>query len=86
MRFDRSSVGHGEISKNVKNEVSVLGGPDPGNDRQANIDDLLHAAVNGHGQFVAREPNAPVNKALSTWKELTAPRKVERTGIPASGV
>jgi dihydropyrimidinase len=40
----------------------------------------------GHGQFVAREPNMAVNKALSQWKEVTAPRKVERTGIPASGV
>jgi dihydropyrimidinase len=40
----------------------------------------------GHGQFVAREPYPAVNRALSTWKELTAPRKVERTGIPASGV
>lgn len=40
----------------------------------------------GHGQFVRREPFQAVNKALSTWKELTAPRKVERTGIPASGV
>jgi dihydropyrimidinase len=40
----------------------------------------------GHGQFVARKPDQPVNRALSTWKELTAPRKVERTGIPASGV
>ncbi|PRX31952.1 dihydropyrimidinase [Meinhardsimonia xiamenensis] len=40
----------------------------------------------GHGQFVAREPNMPVTAALSTWKELTAPRKVERSGIPASGV
>lgn len=40
----------------------------------------------GHGQFVAREPHQAVNRALSTWKELTAPRKVERTGIPASGV
>ena len=40
----------------------------------------------GHGQFVAREPFQAVNKALSTWKELTAPRKVERAGIPASGV
>ncbi|MGI9371573.1 MAG: dihydropyrimidinase [Hyphomicrobiales bacterium] len=40
----------------------------------------------GHGEFVAREPFHPVNKALSQWKELTAPRKVERTGIPASGV
>ncbi|WP_306026427.1 dihydropyrimidinase [Oceaniradius stylonematis] len=40
----------------------------------------------GHGQFVERPPNNPVNTALSTWKELTAPRKIERTGIPASGV
>ena len=40
----------------------------------------------GHGEFVAREPNAPVNRALSTWKEVTAPRKIERSGIPASGV
>ena len=40
----------------------------------------------GHGKFVARKPDAPVNKALSTWKELTAPRRVERSGIPASGV
>ena len=27
-----------------------------------------------------------VNRALSKWKEITAPRKVERTGIPATGV
>jgi len=40
----------------------------------------------GHGKFVAREANGTVNKALSTWKDLTAPRPVERTGIPASGV
>ncbi len=40
----------------------------------------------GHGEFVGREPNAAVNRALSTWKEITAPRKVERTGIPATGV
>ncbi len=40
----------------------------------------------GHGQFVGREPHQAVNKALSKWKEVTAPRKVERTGIPASGV
>ncbi|THH35210.1 dihydropyrimidinase [Aliishimia ponticola] len=40
----------------------------------------------GHGKFVAREPNGTVNKALSTWKDLTAPRPVERTGIPATGV
>ncbi len=40
----------------------------------------------GHGEFVGREANAPVNQALSKWKEVVAPRKVERTGIPASGV
>ena len=40
----------------------------------------------GHGQFVKRPGNGTVNRALSTWKELTAPRPVERTGIPATGV
>ncbi|OWY04043.1 dihydropyrimidinase [Thioclava sp. IC9] len=40
----------------------------------------------GHGEFVARDPGMPVTKALSTWKELTAPRPVERSGIPATGV
>ena len=40
----------------------------------------------GHGQFVPREAKNPVNRALSQWKEITAPRKVERTGIPQSGV
>ncbi len=40
----------------------------------------------GHGQFIKREPFQAVNKALSTWKELVAPRPVQRTGIPASGV
>ena len=40
----------------------------------------------GHGQFVAREAKNPVNRALSTWKELVAPRKIERAGIPESGV
>ncbi|VAV96875.1 Dihydropyrimidinase @ D-hydantoinase [hydrothermal vent metagenome] len=40
----------------------------------------------GHGKYVARQPFQAVNAALSKWKEITAPRKVERTGIPASGV
>jgi dihydropyrimidinase len=43
-------------------------------------------AQEGHGQFVKRAPNTPTNKALSKWKELTAPRPIERTGIPATGV
>ncbi|KHJ55858.1 dihydropyrimidinase [Aureimonas altamirensis] len=40
-------------------------------------------ADTGDGQFVKRPANAPVNRALSAWKELVAPRKVERAGIPA---
>ncbi|NDV85774.1 dihydropyrimidinase [Aurantimonas aggregata] len=43
-------------------------------------------AERGDGRFVERPAGAPVNRALSTWKELTAPRRVERSGIPASGV
>ncbi|WP_339112244.1 dihydropyrimidinase [Thioclava sp. GXIMD2076] len=43
-------------------------------------------APEGHGQFVSRPPGTAVSKALSTWKELTAPRPVVRAGIPASGV
>lgn len=50
------------------------------------VDDGEVKAREGHGEFVAREPFQAVNKALSQWKEVTAPRKVERTGIPASGV
>ncbi|WP_306027797.1 dihydropyrimidinase [Stappia sp. MMSF_3263] len=50
------------------------------------IDDGAVKTREGHGQFVAREPFQAVNRALSTWKDLTAPRKVERSGIPRSGV
>jgi dihydropyrimidinase len=50
------------------------------------LDDGKVTAKPGHGEFVRRQPNAPVNRALSKWKEIVAPRKVERTGIPATGV
>ena len=40
----------------------------------------------GHGAFVGREPRGTVNRALTAWKELTAPRPVARSGIPATGV
>ncbi|MBX3596819.1 MAG: dihydropyrimidinase [Rhizobiaceae bacterium] len=50
------------------------------------VNDGKVEAKPGYGEFVSREPNAAVNRALSTWKELVAPRKVQRTGIPASGV
>ena len=32
----------------------------------------------GHGQFIARESGPAVNRALSQWKEITAPRAVIR--------
>ncbi|WP_186390203.1 dihydropyrimidinase [Stappia sp. TSB10P1A] len=50
------------------------------------IEDGAIKTREGHGKFVARPPFQAVNAALSTWKELTSPRKVERSGIPASGV
>jgi dihydropyrimidinase len=40
----------------------------------------------GHGKFIGRQPRQAVNRALSRWKEITAPRAVQRTGIPATGV
>ncbi len=50
------------------------------------IEEETVKAEPGHGKFVARAPFPAMNKALSKWKEITAPRKVERTGIPSSGV
>jgi dihydropyrimidinase len=53
---------------------------------ELSIEESEVKAKPGHGEFVAGEPNAAVNRALSTWKEISAPRKVERSGIPATGV
>ena len=41
-----------------------------------------------HATAAAEAPQAlaTVNKALSQWKELTAPQPVQRSGIPATGV
>jgi dihydropyrimidinase len=50
------------------------------------VDNGKVEAKPGHGKFVAREAKGAVNQALSTWKEVVAPRKIERSGIPASGV
>ena len=40
----------------------------------------------GHSEFAKREANTPVNHALSSCKELAAPRPGERPGIRATGV
>ena len=50
------------------------------------VDDGVVVPKEGHGQFVAREARPAVNRALTAWKDLSAPRPVSRTGIPASGV
>jgi dihydropyrimidinase len=50
------------------------------------IDDGAVKTQEGHGKFVGREARPAVNRALSKWKDLTAPRPVVRTGIPATGV
>ncbi|MCA0015105.1 dihydropyrimidinase [Mesorhizobium sp. B292B1B] len=75
------------IDYNVFEGVEVTGLPRFVFSRgELSIEEAEVKAKPGHGQFVSREPNAAVNRALSTWKEITAPRKVERTGIPATGV
>ena len=50
------------------------------------VDDGTLKPAEGHGAFVARPPAGQVSRSLSTWKALTAPRPVARSGIPASGV
>ena len=35
-------------------------------------------AEDGRGKFIERDPNPPVNAALSSWKALTTPQPVER--------
>jgi dihydropyrimidinase len=50
------------------------------------VDDGQIKTREGHGKFVARESRPAVNRALSAWKDVTAPRPVQRSGIPATGV
>ncbi len=50
------------------------------------VEDGVVKGQEGHGQFVGRAARPAVNRALSAWKDLTAPRPVLRTGIPATGV
>ena len=42
------------------------------------VDEATVKARPGHGEFVRRDANPAPNRALSTWKEITAPRKVIR--------
>ena len=53
---------------------------------QVAVNDGVVQAQEGHGKFVARAPRPAVNRALSAWKDLTSPRPVVRSGVPATGV
>lgn len=53
---------------------------------QVAVTDGVLTSEEGHGKFVERKGGTPTNTALSKWKDLTAPRPVKRSGIPASGV
>jgi dihydropyrimidinase len=50
------------------------------------VDDGQIKTREGHGKFVAREARPAVNRALTAWKDVTSPRPVQRSGIPATGV
>ena len=50
------------------------------------LDDGKVKTEAGHGKFVGRPARPAVNRALSAWKDVTAPRPVVRTGVPATGV
>lgn len=50
------------------------------------VDDGEIKTREGHGKFIAREARPAVNRALSAWKDLTAPRPVARSGVPVTGV
>ena len=43
-------------------------------------------SAEGHGKFVARDPRGSVSRAYTQWKDLTAPRPVQRGSIPVTGV
>ncbi len=80
----RADTQHSAIDYNVFEGIEVTGLPRLTLSRGRiayNEGEVI--AGNGDGEFVERPANPPVNRALSAWKDLTAPRKVERTGIPA---
>ena len=74
------SIGlRGELPYSSVAAVNAAGAftwPEPGNDRQANIDDLLHAAVNGRGAFVsAADPSeftTGLGEALAVISQRTS--------------
>ncbi|RFC64447.1 dihydropyrimidinase [Fulvimarina endophytica] len=75
---------HSVIEYNVFEGIEVTGLPvvTLSRGRVAYRDGEVRAET-GDGRFVERPADAPASRALSTWKELVAPRKVERSGIPA---
>ncbi|MFA5626935.1 MAG: PilC/PilY family type IV pilus protein [Thiohalomonadaceae bacterium] len=59
----------------------TLSWPTPGNDRQENIDDLWHAAVNSRGEFiVASNPDEFAKALTNTLNEIASETKSEASG------
>ena len=51
------------------------------------VEEATMKTEQGHGKFVPRAPFSAINRALSQWKEVVAPRRVERSGLmPESGI
>lgn len=78
---------HSKIDYNVFEGQKVKGLPRYTLTRgQLAVNEGVVQTREGHGKFVARAPRPAVNRALSAWKDLTAPRPVTRTGVPVTGV
>jgi type IV pilus assembly protein PilY1 len=62
--LDQSSVEEVLAQKGVTKDGRTVGWPTPSADSTNNIDDLLHAAVNGHGEFIAATDSQKFYDAL----------------------
>lgn len=79
----------GELPYSSVAEVHAAGPftwPEPGNDRQANIDDLLHAAVNGRGAFVSAADPAEFTVGLGQALATIAQRTSSYSNVASNSV
>lgn len=60
--------------------------PQPGNDKPENIDDLLHAAVNGRGAFVAASNPAEFSRGLNDALRAIAQRTSSFSNVATNSV
>ena len=50
------------------------------------VEEATMKTEEGYGRFVPRKPFTAVARALGQWKDIVAPRRVERAGIPVTGI